>query len=64
MQFAMIMVWCISQTWSLYDVFYLKSCVRKLRKLFWINLLTVKSGLSSMQGFQMKVENNKLAELN
>ena len=52
------------QTWSLFDVFYIKCSVRKFMKLLWIKLLTVKSGLSNIHGFQIKVENNKSGELN
>ena len=48
---------------SLY-VFYIKCCVRKFMKLFWINFVTVKFGLSNIHGFQIKVGNNKMAELN
>ena len=35
-----------------------------LWSFFGINLLTVTSGLSNIHGFQIKVENNKIAELN
>ena len=38
--------------------------LRKFVKLFLINLLTGKSVLSNIHGFQIKVENNKIAELN
>ena len=30
-------------------------------KIFWINLVSVKFGLSNIYGFQIKVENNQIA---
>ena len=30
-------------------------------KIFWINLVNVKFGLSNIYGFQIKVENNQIA---
>ena len=60
----MTIVWSIKNVrHEVSNVFYVEYCLRKFMKFFWINLLTVTSGLPNIHGFQIKVENNKIAEL-
>ena len=45
-------------------IFFITCCISKFMKLFWINLLTVKSLIDQIRSFEIEVENIRMAELN